>query len=235
MPSVLKKTKTDDSIRIVNLKKLTDAGITIAAGTDAGNIGTQHASSFYDELRAMKESGLSNWQIIQSATINPPKIINRQDSLGSISVGKKADMILLNANPADDLEKITSIDLVINKGEIIHPDSLLLLTPSDIVDQQLNAYNQRNIDAFMQPYAKDIKFYEFPDILIGDNKEAMRKAYAVIFEKWPALHCEIKKRIIQGNVVIDNESVTGMGNQTINGTIIYTVENNKIKSVYIVN
>jgi imidazolonepropionase-like amidohydrolase len=104
---------------MVNLKKMIDGGITIVAGTDAGNIGTQHASSLFDELKAMKQSGLSNWQIIQSATINPTKILDKQDSLGSIAVGKKADLVLLNANPVEDLDNITNINLVINKGNEI--------------------------------------------------------------------------------------------------------------------
>ena len=93
-----------DSVRMVNLKKMIDAGITIAAGTDAGNIGTQHATSFYDELLDMKASGLTNWQIIETATINGQKILNKDHDYGSIAVGKKADLVLLNANPVDSLQ-----------------------------------------------------------------------------------------------------------------------------------
>jgi hypothetical protein len=48
---------------MVNLKKMIDGGVTIVAGTDAGNIGTQHASSFFDELLAMKESGLATGKL----------------------------------------------------------------------------------------------------------------------------------------------------------------------------
>ena len=151
-----------DSVRMVNLKRMMDAGITIAAGTDAGNIGTQHATSFYEELQAMKASGLTNWQIIQTATINPTKILNHQDSMGSITVGKKADMVLLNANPIDSLENITDINLVINKGHVINPDTLINVTPLLLVQQQLNAYNERNIDAFVAPYSDDAELYQFP-------------------------------------------------------------------------
>ena len=102
-----------------------DGGITIVAGTDAGNIGTQHASSLFDELKAMKQSGLSNWQIIQSATINPTKILDKQESLGSVAVGKKADLVLLNGNPVENLDNITHIDLVINKGKVIDPGKIV--------------------------------------------------------------------------------------------------------------
>jgi imidazolonepropionase-like amidohydrolase len=73
----------------------------------------------------MKESGLTNWQIIQSATINPTKILDKEESMGSIAVGKKADMVLLNGNPVENLENLTHINLVINKGKVIDPASLI--------------------------------------------------------------------------------------------------------------
>ncbi len=233
-PSLLKKWHHDDSVRMVNLKKMIDGGVTIAAGTDAGNIGTQHATSFFGELKAMQQSGLTNWQIIQSATINPAKILNHQDSMGSITVGKKADMVLLNANPVDSLDNIIKIDLVINKGHVINPDTLIAITPLTLVQQQLNAYNARNIDAFIAPYADDAELYQFPDKLIGKGKDAMRKAYSAIFSSSPNLHCEIKERIIQGNTIIDKETISGIGKNQVEGTSIYQIENNKIKKVYII-
>ncbi|MEP6928257.1 MAG: amidohydrolase family protein [Ginsengibacter sp.] len=222
-----------DSIRMINLKKMTDAGITIAAGTDAGNIGTQHASSFLSELQAMKRSGLTNWQIIQSATINGAKVLSKEKIFGSIAVGKKADMILLNANPLDSIENITAINLVVNKGHVINPDTLIKETPLALVLRQLNAYNERNIEAFVEPYADDVEMYYFPDKLIGKGKDNMRKQYSQIFNKFPELHCEIKERIIQGNIIIDKESVSGINKTAIEGTSIYQIENNKIKKVYV--
>ncbi|HEX7457614.1 MAG TPA: amidohydrolase family protein, partial [Ginsengibacter sp.] len=223
-----------DSVRMVNLKKMIDAGITIAAGTDAGNIGTQHATSFYDELQAMKASGLSNWQIVQTATINGQKILNKENNYGSIAVGKKADLVLLNANPVDSLENITKINLVFKRGHAINPDTLIAITPVMLVQQQLNAYNARSIDAFVAPYADDAELYQFPDKLIGKGKDAMRKAYSSIFSNFPDLHCEIKERIIQGGTIIDKEIVSGMGKTKVEGISIYKVENNKIKKVYII-
>ena len=125
MPVVLNRVSHTDSVRMVNLKKMINGGITIVAGTDAGNIGTQHASSLFHELKAMKQSGLSNWQIIQSATINPTKILDKQESMGSIAVGKKASLVLLNANPVENLDNITDIHLVINKGKMIDPGKIV--------------------------------------------------------------------------------------------------------------
>jgi imidazolonepropionase-like amidohydrolase len=223
-----------DSVRMINLKRMIDAGITIAAGTDAGNIGTQHATSFHDELQAMKESGLTNWQIIQTATINGQKILNKENDYGSIITGKKADMVLLDANPIDSLGNITKINLVINKGHVINPDTLIKITPLMLVEQQLNGYNARNIDAFVAPYSDDVEMYQFPGKLIGKGKDAMRKAYSAIFSNFPDLHCEIKSRMIQGNWIIDKESVSGMGKTKVEATSIYQVENNRINKVYFI-
>jgi len=221
-----------DSVRKVNLKKMMDGGVTIVAGTDAGNIGTQHAVSFLKELKAMQKSGLTNWQIIQSATINPAGIFNNQNNTGSISMGKKADMVLLDANPVENLENLTKINLVFNKGHIINPDTLIRETPLALVQRQLNAFNARNPDAFLEPYADSVEIYDFPGKLLGKGKRAMTKMYADFFKTTPELHCEIIGRILQGNMVIDKERVSGVGDLKNEATAIYYIENNKISKVY---
>ena len=223
-----------DSICLINLKKIADAGIRIAAGTDAGNIGTLHATSYMNELNQMKKSGISNWQILQSATINPAYFLGNEKQDGSIAVGKTADLLLLRANPVDSLQSLQQIDLVINKGYAISPDTLIKITPLSLVQHQLNGYNARNLDAFLEPYSDDIELYEFPGKLVSKGKAAMRKQYAFI-KDIPELHCEIKGRIIQGNTIIDEESVTGFGNRAIEATAIYQVENNKIIKVYFIS
>lgn len=234
-PETVNEWKHTDSVRMVNLKKMADGGVTIVAGTDAGNVGTQHATSFYDELLAMKQSGLSNWKIIQSATINPAKLLNTQDSLGSIAPGKQSDLVLLNGNPIDNIENITKISLVINKGVVINPDTLVKITPEDLVQQQLNAYNARNLEAFLEPYSDSVKIYNFPDNLIGKGKTMMRQQYGKMFNQLPNLHCEIKKRIINGNTVIDHESVSGIGQrQNAEAVAIYQIETNKIVNIYFI-
>ena len=226
--------KTLDSICLVNLKKLVDGGVRIAAGTDAGNIGTMHGGSYLSELLKMKESGISNWQVLQSATVNPMYILNKEDESGSITAGKIADLLLLTANPIDDLNNLTRIDLVINKGNLIKPDTLIKETPLALVQRQLNAYNARDLEAFLEPYADDVELYDYKTgKLLGKGKESMRKDYA-FFKQVPELHCEIKARIVQGNVIIDKEYVTGFGGPAVEATAIYHIENNKIRKVYFI-
>ena len=224
----------DDSVRKINLKKMLDAGITIAAGTDAGNTGTQHVSSYMSELKAMQQSGVSNWQLLQTATINGAKILSNENKTGSIAIGKNADMILLNANPVDNIDNLTNIAYVINKGELIKPDTLIKETGLALVQRQLNAYNARNVEAFLEPYADDVELYNFPDKLISKGKDAMRKGYEGFFKNTPELHCEIKSRSIQGNYIIDKESVSGIGKSKMEATAIYYINAEKIQKVYFI-
>jgi imidazolonepropionase-like amidohydrolase len=223
--------KTADSISRANLKLLSDAGVTIVTGTDAGNLGTLHASSYQAELKAMKESGMSNWQVLVASTINSAKILDKEKEFGSIAVGKKANLILLDASPIDDLENLTKIDKVINNGIVFNPEDLLKDTPEDLVQRQLNGYNFRTIEAFLEPYADDVEVYNFPDRLQYTGKEAMRKIYTQMFENTPNLHCELVNRIVQGNTVIDQERVQ-FGNRVLEAIAIFHIENGKIKKVY---
>ena len=223
--------KVSDSISRANLKLLSDAGVTIATGTDAGNIGTLHVASYQAELKAMKASGMSNWEILEASTINGAKILDKTNEFGSVKVGKKANLILLDASPIDDLENLTKINRVINNGIVFNPEDLLKDTPEDLAQRQLNGYNIRNIDAFLEPYADDVEVYNFPDQLQYKGKEAMRKGYTQMFANAPNLHCELVNRIVQGHTVIDQERVQ-VGSRIIEAIAIYHIENGKIKKVY---
>lgn len=222
-----------DAICMQNLKKLSDAGVLIATGTDAGNIGTMHASSYLAELQAMQKAGMNNWQIMQASTVNGAKMLAKENEFGTIAVGKKANLILLNANPIEDLENSTKIDKVINKGVVFSPENIVQETPTELVQRQLNAYNFRNIDAFLATYADDVEVYNYPNTLKYKGKEQMRKIYATLFDETPNLHCELVGRITQGTVVIDKEKVQ-FGKNSVEATAIYHIENRKISKVYFI-
>jgi len=99
-----------------------------------------------------------------------------------------------------------------------------------VVQQQLDAYNARDIDAFMDTYAENIQLFNFPNQLIAQGKGPMEAQYKGFFDSTPDLHCEIKNRIVIGNKVIDEEYVTVNGSQ-ISAVAIYEVENGKIVKV----
>ena len=99
-----------------------------------------------------------------------------------------------------------------------------------IVQRNLDAYNARDIDAFMADYADDVKTYAYPNTLRTEGKEAMRKGYSEWFKNVKDLRAFIKKRIVIGNKVIDEEQVTANG-KIFEAVAIYEVENGKITKV----
>ena len=229
----LSESKKVNSTMLENLKKLSDAGVVIATGTDAGNIGTLHAASYHAELKAMQSSGMSNWQILQASTLNGARVLASEKEFGSITEGKKANMVLLEADPITDIDNFTKIYRVINKGVVIDPDTLLHDTPTILAQRQLNGYNFRNIEAFLEPYAEDVEVYNFPDELLYKGKDEMRKKYSPRFDATPDLHCELLGRMVRGNVVIDSEHIQSGGKHR-EGIAIFEVKGDKIQKVYFI-
>lgn len=145
-------------------------------------------------------------------------------------------------NKVIDQEKVTGNGRIqmqvalyeVNDGKIssmtfIFDDSTVP-NPENIVQKQLDAYNSRDIEAFVATYSEDIKLYQYPNKLNSDGQDALRKGYEGFFESTPDLRGEIKNRIVIGNKVIDEEYVTMNGNN-FKAIAIYEVENGKISKV----
>src|SRR2546423_5922303 len=113
-------------VALPNLKKLGDAGVTIAAGTDAGNIGTIHGPALFREFQLMKQAGVTNMQILQCATENAAKLFGGDTGahIGKIENGYFADLVILKSNPVDDIAHASEIDSVIKNGVIYPADSI---------------------------------------------------------------------------------------------------------------
>jgi len=122
-------------VALKNLKTLEDAGIPIAAGTDAGNIGTIHGPALFREFQLMRAAGLTPMQILQCATSNAARVFatprsgvldeNGTPQIGSIIAGSFADLVILNSNPVDDIARASDIDRVIKNGTVYDAASLL--------------------------------------------------------------------------------------------------------------
>jgi imidazolonepropionase-like amidohydrolase len=220
-----------DTIIWQNIKLVSDAGVTIVAGTDAGNIGTMHASSFYKELLVMRQSGMSNAQVLRSCTFNAALGFGKEKDFGTITAGKIANLLLLNKNPFDSLAYVNDFDFIINRGKWIKKDTLLPVTPELLVQQQLAAYNARNTEAFLAPYSDSVELYDYPGKLMAKGKEQMRKEYSQMFAQVKQLHCELVNRMVQGNIVIDHESVSGFGPKPLRAIAVYTIVKGKIQKV----
>src|SRR5215468_9361390 len=114
-------------VALPNLKKLEAAGVTIAAGTDAGNIGTIHGPALFREFQLMKQAGLTPIQILQCATANAAKLFGGGTGahIGHIEPGYFADLVILKSNPVDDIAHSSDIDTVIKNGVVYSADSIL--------------------------------------------------------------------------------------------------------------
>jgi imidazolonepropionase-like amidohydrolase len=227
----IRREKHADSVMMENLKKLVAGGVTIATGTDAGNIGTQHAGSYFAEIKAMQQSGMTNWELLRASTINGAIAAGEEKNWGSIAKNKWANMLVLDGNPLDSIDNWRKLDWVINKGIPSKPAELIRNTPEMLAQQQLNAYNAHDLDAFMEPYAEDVEIYQFPNSLQVKGKEAMRNIYRFI-TRTPGLYCRLVKRTVEGNKVTDFEEVWGFGDQPVKAEAIYIIEAGKIKKVY---
>lgn len=124
---VLDRIRQTYEIALKNLKTLQDAGIPIATGTDAGNIGTIHGAALFREFQLMREAGLSPLQILKCTTSNGARAFGGETGakIGSIEPGTFTDLVILNANPLDDIANASRIDSVV-KGGVIYAIGTLL-------------------------------------------------------------------------------------------------------------
>ena len=102
------------------------------------------------------------------------------------------------------------------------------------VQKQLEAYNARDIDAFMQWWSDDCQYYEFPSRLLASGAAEIRERHIVRFKE-SNLFGRLVKRISVANVVIDQEIVTRTfpdGPGEIDVAAIYEIENGKIAKAW---
>jgi imidazolonepropionase-like amidohydrolase len=100
------------------------AGVGILAGTDASNPFCMPGFSLYDELGLLVKAGLTPMQALQTATLSPARFNHQEKDLGTIEKGKIADLLLLDANPLDDISNTRKIDSVIYGGRLFSRSDL---------------------------------------------------------------------------------------------------------------
>lgn len=101
-----------------------------------------------------------------------------------------------------------------------------------LIQRQLDAYNDKNIDGWLSTYAKDAKQFNLHGECLATGHEEMRKRIAVRFEE-PDLNAHLLSRIVMENVVVDHEVITRNfpdGKGEIEMLCIYEIENGLIKT-----
>jgi imidazolonepropionase-like amidohydrolase len=99
--------------------EMQEAGVRILAGTDSPAPFVFPGSSLHDELQLLVEAGLTPVQALQSATRSPAEFLHATKDLGTIEQGKFADLVLLDANPLEDIGNTRKIRAVILRGKFL--------------------------------------------------------------------------------------------------------------------
>lgn len=115
-PLALRQEYFADNLKMVG--RMHRAGVLFLAGTDsAPGVYIMPGFSLHDELANFVEAGFTPMEALQTATSNPAKFFEKQ-ALGSIEAGKIADLVLLNANPLDDIHNTQKIEGVVANGRL---------------------------------------------------------------------------------------------------------------------
>jgi hypothetical protein len=110
-------------------------------------------------------------------------------------------------------------------------------SPEQVVQQNLDAYNRRDIEGFMRSFSDSIAICELRQhepVTVGLS--AVRTRYAQLFERSPNLHSDIVLRIVLGNKVIDHERITGRNGATepVELVLIYEVQGSTIFRITVI-
>lgn len=101
-----------------------------------------------------------------------------------------------------------------------------------VVQRQLEAYNRRDIDAFLACYADDAKLWIAPGTLTESGREALRIRYKRRFDGAPALHATIAQRMVLGRFVVDHERVSGVPEGRLETVVTYEVVDGRIVNAW---
>ena len=108
--------------------------------------------AYHRELYAMQYFGIPTMSVIQAATINAARALGLEKRLGSIDVGKEADILIINGDPVSDIRNLRNIELVMKEGVIYDPISLLNAAQNKIGPESLEDHKawELNIDPLRQ-------------------------------------------------------------------------------------
>ncbi|MBI3447471.1 MAG: amidohydrolase family protein [Acidobacteria bacterium] len=99
-----------------NLRRVRDAGIPIAMGTDAGNPLTLHGPSVFGEMEAMEAAGMTPAEVLRASTLGGATAMGRAKDLGTVEAGKAADLLVVAADPLVTVRNLRQMRYVVRGG-----------------------------------------------------------------------------------------------------------------------
>jgi imidazolonepropionase-like amidohydrolase len=106
------------------VRRMSAAGVPVLLGTDAGNNFVLPGASVHDELAQLVRAGLTPYQALRAATVDPAAFLGRGDGAGTVAVGAPAELLLVLGNPLDDVANASLVAGVMADGRWLPADSL---------------------------------------------------------------------------------------------------------------
>lgn len=104
------------------LKAMNDEGVLVLMGTDAPQIFSVPGFSLHRELPLMVESGMTPYEVLRTGTVNVARFFGTEDRAGTVAVGRNADLLLLDANPLEDIAAVATNAGVMIDGRWLSAD-----------------------------------------------------------------------------------------------------------------
>lgn len=145
---VVGRIKNQHDFHLNIISKLHNAGIPIICGTDAGIGVTIPGFSIHKELAFYKEAGLSNYEVLKTATVNASQTHSIMNQLGTIEKGKIANLLIVDDNPLTELSSLENPSSVFVKGRILNRETL------DSFEEK--ARNRKNLIASALRYLENL-------------------------------------------------------------------------------
>jgi uncharacterized protein (TIGR02246 family) len=169
-------------------RHLSDAGVQLTVGTDTPNPWTAPGASFHRELQLYVDAGIPASDVLQMATRNGAAAIGLEAEIGTIAVGKRADLVLLAADPLADIANTRRIMLVVHDGRARTPAQLLPLRLRDrgiaaepaldsarrVVDAMVDAVTRQDGASMLALYARSGAVTTFQGMMIASRDTLAR-------------------------------------------------------------
>jgi tetratricopeptide (TPR) repeat protein len=152
------------------------AGVEVLAGTATEEpLGNVPGFSLHDELALLVQAGFTPMEALQAATLNPARFLGRERDFGTVAPGKMADLVLLAANPLEDISNTRKIEAVVYRGKVFPRVSLdamlakieVLASRKSIGDMLEATIKEKGVEAAIRQYrelkATQPDSYDFED------------------------------------------------------------------------
>jgi hypothetical protein len=159
-------------------------------------------------MELMRAAGLSPRAILQTATVGGARLMGRDDR-GRIEAGSQADLLVVDANPLDEIDHLFTAHRIVKNGRVYRPAELLPRTPREVVGQWMNAVNARDVGGAMDAMGDSVVVDDVLGVASARGTEAVRSRLAELFRSAPGLHVEAETWAVRDRTVQVDVTVTG--------------------------